>query len=167
MRKILNISIVQVVFAVAVFASRFGVLPPNVSPLGSFGFFGKSLPLYFATIFVFDFFFGGLYSGFIFTYIGFAGYYLFGLFAKDKLGRQLMLLPLASFFFFLISNFGSFLALYPHTIEGLITCYTMALPFYGNTMLGDLMFGYSFVAAYQAIKAWRPTWLQVLAGKVA
>ena len=146
-------------FAIAVFASRFGVLPPNFSPLGSFGFFGKSLPLFFATIFIFDFFFGGLYSGFIFTYIGFFGYYLFGLLAKNKLGRQILLLPIASFFFFLTSNLGSFFAMYPHTLTGLIECYTLALPFYGNTMLGDLTFGYSFVAAYHGLKAWKPTWL--------
>ncbi len=160
----MRISLTQVIFAIAVFASRFGILPPNVSPLGSFGFFGKSLPLYFGTIFLFDFFFGGLYSGFIFTYMGFLGYYLFGLLAKNKLGRQIMLLPVASFFFFLISNFGSFLAMYPPTFTGLISAYTLALPFYGNTMLGDLMFGYSFVAIYQAIKVWKPTWLT--AGKV-
>ncbi len=157
--KVHKILFTQIVFAVAVFASRFGVLPPNVSPLGSFGFFGKSLPLYFATIFAFDFFFGGLYRGFIFTYIGFAGYFLFGMLTKGKLGRQIVLLPLASFFFFLVSNLGSFFAMYPHTVEGLIACYTLALPFYGNTMLGDLMFGYGFVAVYQAIKAWKPSLL--------
>ena len=158
-QKISKALVAKIFFAIAVFASRFGVLPPNFSPLGSFGFFGKSLPLFFGTIFLFDFFFGGLYSGFIFTYIGFAGYYLFGLLAKDKLKRQIMLLPIASFFFFLISNFGSFLAMYPPTIVGLIECYTLALPFYTNTLLGDLTFGYSFVAAYHAVKAWKPTWL--------
>ncbi len=45
---------------------------------------------------------------------------------------------LCSVVFFLVSNFASFLALYPHTLAGLATCYTEALPFFGRTLAGDL-----------------------------
>jgi len=146
----------KVAFAVLVFISRFGILPPNFSPLGSFGFFSKSLPLYFGTIFAFDFFFGGLYKGMIFTYLGFLGYYVFGILAKNKVGRQLLLLPIASFFFFLASNLGSFFAMYPHTLSGLVSCYTAALPFYQNTLFGDLAFGYTFILALYALRYFVP-----------
>ena len=30
--------------------------------------------------------------------------------------------------------------LYPRSIEGLIACYVAAIPFFGNTVLGNLLF---------------------------
>lgn len=45
--------------------------------------------------------------------------------------------------FFLISNFGVWLhfpTTYAHTLQGLATCYLAALPFYGRTLAGDLLF---------------------------
>ncbi len=56
--------------------------------------------------------------------------------------------------FFLISNFGVWLAtaMYPRTLEGLTTCYAAAIPFFRRGLEGDLlftaiMFGLPFVAA--------------------
>lgn len=46
----------------------------------------------------------------------------------------------ASFTFFLLSNFGAFMFSYPKTIDGLVTCYYMALPFYGPTAASTLLF---------------------------
>ncbi len=41
--------------------------------------------------------------------------------------------------FFLISNFGAWLGYYAHTWNGLVSCYTMAIPFYGRTLVSDLL----------------------------
>ena len=130
---------------VLVFCSRFGVLPANFSPLGGFGFFGNNVFLYFATIVLYDVIKGGFYAGFLFTYLGFLGYFILGRLARNKLKRQLFLLPVASFSFFLISNLGVWLYWYPHTLAGLTQCYMLALPFYRNTLLGDLTFGYGYL----------------------
>ncbi|MDB4676965.1 hypothetical protein OAF09_01920 [bacterium] len=47
----------------------------------------------------------------------------------------------ASTAFFLISNFGVWISgWYGLSISGLIACYTNAIPFYGYTLAGDLMF---------------------------
>jgi len=56
-----------------------------------------------------------------------------------------------SVLFFLISNFGVWAEgiLYPKTLEGLMRCYFLALPFFKNTLAGDLLFGVGFFAAYQ------------------
>lgn len=45
--------------------------------------------------------------------------------------------------FFLLSNLAVWLGsgLYPPTLEGLVTCYTMALPFFGNTLAATVLFG--------------------------
>jgi hypothetical protein len=44
--------------------------------------------------------------------------------------------------FFLITNFLVWYmgTTYPHTLEGLGICYAMGIPFYGNTLTGDLFF---------------------------
>lgn len=138
-----NIS--QVFTAGLVFISRLKLLPANFSALGSFGFFGQNIWLYMATIVLFDAFVGGFYIGFLYTYVGFLGYFLLGKIARNNIKKQVILLPLASLLFFLISNFGVWLAWYPHTSDGFIKCYLLALPFYRNTLLGDVVFGYGYL----------------------
>ena len=48
--------------------------------------------------------------------------------------------------FFVMSNFAVWTAgyLYPRTMAGLVTCYTMAIPFFKNTLAGDLLFSAAF-----------------------
>lgn len=127
------------------YVSRFNLLPANISPLGAYGFFGGNVLFYFLSIIAFDWLKGGFYQGFIWTYLGFAAYPLFAFLARKSTKRQVFLLPLASFAFFLLSNFGVFWPWYEHTWQGLLTCYTLALPFYIRTLLSDLGFGYGFL----------------------
>nr|BCX01439.1 MAG: hypothetical protein KatS3mg041_1485 [Bacteroidota bacterium] len=49
---------------------------------------------------------------------------------------------LASTLFYLITNFGVWAvgSWYPKTPEGLLSCYIAAIPFFGNTLAGDLFF---------------------------
>lgn len=144
MKKSAKQNFKSITTATAVFISRLGYLPANVSPLGSFGFFGKNKWLFFATIILFDWLVGGFYPGFWVTYLGFAMYPLLGKLAGDT-RLKLILLPLASFSFFLISNFGVWWYWYPHTLSGLTTCYLLAVPFYKKTLIGDLVFGYGYL----------------------
>ncbi len=48
----------------------------------------------------------------------------------------------SSVLFFLLTNFGvwAFGSLYPRTLEGLVTCYVAAIPFFGNTFAGTLFY---------------------------
>jgi hypothetical protein len=57
---------------------------------------------------------------------------------------------LASMQFFLLTNLAVWLGdgLYPWTLAGLGQCFTMALPFYRNTLAGDLLFTQLFFALY-------------------
>ncbi len=50
---------------------------------------------------------------------------------------------ISSIIFFLVSNFGAFLSLYPHTLSGLQECYIAAIPFYRSTLVSTV--GYSLV----------------------
>jgi len=49
---------------------------------------------------------------------------------------------LASVGFFIITNFGewAFQPLYPKTLDGLIACYAAAIPFFRNSLVGDLVY---------------------------
>ncbi|WP_223670408.1 DUF6580 family putative transport protein [Kangiella shandongensis] len=63
-----------------------------------------------------------------------------------------------SVIFFTVSNFGVWLVndYYPPTWEGLMTCYTMAIPFFQRTLLGDLLFnGVLFVSYWYFAKSYR------------
>lgn len=143
--KKLNFNFRNLVVSVLIYISRFELLPANISPLGSYGFFGGNVIFYFLSILAFDFLKGGFYQGFLWTYLGFAAYPLFAWLAKKSTKRQLFFLPLASFSFFLLSNFGVFLAWYEHSWQGFLTCYALALPFYSRTLVGDLIFGYGYM----------------------
>jgi hypothetical protein len=57
--------------------------------------------------------------------------------------------------FFLISNFGVWLGggLYPHTLSGLVDCYTLALPFFRGTLFGDWLFAGVGMLALEPVKA--------------
>lgn len=140
-----NYNFKNLLAAILTYISRFNFLPANISPLGSYGFFGGNPVFYFLSIIAFDFLKGGFYHGFLWTYLGFAAYPAMAYLAKKSLKKQLVFLPLASLLFFLLSNFGVFFAWYEHSVNGFLTCYALALPFYTRTLAGDLLFGYGFL----------------------
>lgn len=144
----------QLVIAGLTFFSRLKVLPANISPLGSFGFFGGNTVLFLISIIAFDLLVGGLYKGFWLTYIGFMMYPLLGKIAGNRWPRQAVFLPLASLLFFLISNLGVWWYWFDHTLADLVVCYTLALPFYTRTLVGDLVFGYGYIGLKQGVPAW-------------
>ena len=49
---------------------------------------------------------------------------------------------LSSTIFFVITNFAVWMSgtMYPLTLDGLLLCYTMAIPFFGNTLAGTLFY---------------------------
>ena len=61
-------------------------------------------------------------------------------FKKIKLKSILI----SSIVFFIISNFGVWIIGYPKTVNGIIMCYTAAIPFFINTILGDLFYSFLF-----------------------
>jgi len=57
----------------------------------------------------------------------------------------------SSLIFFVITNFAVwvFFNWYPHTWTGLLSCFTLALPFFRNTLAGDLTYTILFFGAYE------------------
>ncbi|MBU2540209.1 hypothetical protein KJ786_03550 [Patescibacteria group bacterium] len=63
---------------------------------------------------------------------------------------------LSAVLFFLITNFAvwAFSPWYAKTISGIIQCYFMALPFFRNTLLGNLFYATVFFGSYELIGVW-------------
>ncbi|HXZ26872.1 MAG TPA: DUF6580 family putative transport protein [Terriglobales bacterium] len=60
--------------------------------------------------------------------------------------------------FFLVSNFAVWLVwnMYPKTLAGLGTCYLLAMPFFRNGVLGDLLFTAAFFGIGALVAARQP-----------
>ena len=81
-----------------------------------------------------------------FLLIGLLGWTL-----RDKMsaGRVAGVSLAGSMIFFVLTNFGVWTGpLYPHTIPGLGACYVAAIPFFRNTLLGDLFYAGVMFGSY-------------------
>ena len=130
--------------------------PPNVAPIAGIALFGGSrfdnkwigfgLPL--LCMFITDLFLG-FSSITMFVYLSFMIISYIGINSKTISNGTILG---SSLLFFLLTNFGVFLLGYPHTIQGLLTCYTLALPFFVNTILGDLFFTHSLNYSFSKLE---------------
>ena len=59
-----------------------------------------------------------------------------------------------SVLFFIITNFGVWAtsSMYEKSIQGIMYCYYMGLPFFRNTILGDIFYTVLFFAGYKVFK---------------
>ena len=149
-------------------ASRFLPHPPNFACVGALGLFagcyiaGKKaylIPL--GALLLSDLVgqaFGIAGMGF-YNIVSMIGVYV-GMMAAVPLGRMLQkrknnwMIPVgalgASTAFFLLSNLGVWLGpWYPNTIAGLTACFTSAVPFFGYTIAGDLVFAGAMFGAWE------------------
>ncbi len=135
--------------------------PPNFSPVTAIALFGGlnfsdkriafSIPL--IILFLSDLILGISIIN-LFVYTGFSIIVFLGTKIKSIKFENIIL---SSFIFFLISNFGVWIIGYPKNIEGLILCYTMAIPFFGYSIAGDLFFGYLFKFSFSKISSILPS----------
>lgn len=93
------------------------------------------------------------YDGAFFTYAAFAMIVLLGSVALRKFSAKTLLFTSlsASVIFFVVSNFGvwAFSGLYPLTPAGIGTCFAAAIPFFRNTLAGDLVYTFAVFYAFE------------------
>src|SRR5690606_12860396 len=60
--------------------------------------------------------------------------------------------------FFIVSNFGTWAGgmLYPMTVDGLISCYIMALPYFKGSLMGNLFYSGVLFGLYYLIEQRSP-----------
>lgn len=125
---------------------RFLPHPPNFTPVIAMAFY---LPIFFGMwcipfvllAFAITDFFIGFHSLLVWTWGSLALISLISNFSNSILSR-LFLSCVSAVIFYIISNFGVWFSgsLYQYSIEGLIQCYIMALPFFTNTLLSTIIF---------------------------
>lgn len=85
----------------------------------------------------------------LFVYAAFILVAYIGILSKKISIKSILI---SSISFFLITNFGSWLLYYPKSWAGLLECYTLAIPFFRNSIIGDfffagvMYFGFEFVS---------------------
>ena len=125
--------------------------PPNFTPVGAMAlfsgaYFGRRALAFVAPIgaLVLSDLVLGFYHGMATVYLATASIVLVGWFALNRVSPvRVGLAALASStLFFIITNLGMWLfsGFYPRTLAGLETCYVAAIPFFQNTIAGDLFY---------------------------
>ncbi|MBL18636.1 MAG: hypothetical protein CMC82_02235 [Flavobacteriaceae bacterium] len=80
------------------------------------------------------------------VYLAFAGVTTLGFVVKKMHVGSVLL---SSLLFFVFTNLGVWFLYYPLTPEGFITCFTLAIPFFGYTVVGDLFFSAALLFGYR------------------
>ena len=143
------ISVIAVLAALRLFPH-----PPNVAPIAAMALFAGAhfddrrtaflVPL--VAMLVSDLVLG-FHSSMFLVYLAFMFTVALGFWVKHH--RSVLTVASAalasSVMFFLLTNFGAWLSLevYPKTLEGLGTAYAAGIPFFQNTLAGDL--GYTLI----------------------
>ncbi len=142
-------------------ASRLLPHPPNFAPIMALGLFAGAY-MHKKTAFVVpivamllaDYFIGFydiriMLSVYVCIGLGsLAGVWL----KKNKSVSMIAISTLAvSVIFFFVTNFSLWLFsdFYPHTAEGLSLCFTMAIPFFANSLLGNAVYVLFFFGSYE------------------
>jgi len=142
--------------------------PPNFTPIIAVaivsGYFFKNVNLSLLTLLVamlISDLFIGFYENVIFVYASL----LLITFVFHKINKKINFKNLfiygfaGSIVFFVISNFGVWAlgspgvydVAYDRNLSGLIECYILAIPFFGNTFLSTLIFAYPAIFFYKSL----------------
>lgn len=136
--------------------------PPNFAPVAAISLFsGFYFRRYFIAIPLAAMFISDIFLGFYdwklmaVVYSSFALIGLLGILMRKN--KSILSLFSCSFvgsvLFFLLTNFAVwvFSSWYPHNWQGLVECYAMAIPFFKNTLLGDLFYASVIFGCYEVL----------------
>jgi len=162
--------ILAVLIALGV-AGRLLPHPPNFTPMAAIALFAgfifikryMAVVAVISTMLLCDYFaFGSLSASWFGSKSMFVVYIalLFPIVFKNFLQKKLGVLRIfgaalaSSSVFFLATNFAvwAFSPMYEKTFEGLVLCYTMAIPFFQNTVAGDLVWSGAIFGTYFALR---------------
>jgi len=155
------IAISAIIFALAIFR----LLPhlPNVSPVAAMALFGGAyfadkrlaFAVPFAALFLSDLLLG-LHNTMIFVYSGFALTVVIGFLLRKRITftNTAFAMVASSVVFFLLTNFGAWMtsALYAKTAEGLMQAFVAGIPFFQNSLLGNLVYTAVIFGGYHLLK---------------
>ncbi len=141
--------------------------PPNVAPITALALFGAVyldkkhtflVPI--IAMLVSDYIIG-FHSAMIWVYGSFILIGFFGLWLRQHQGirNTIGASVFGSIIFFIITNFGVWISsqpMYSHDLSGLVQCYTAAIPFFRNSLIGDLFYVSVLFGIYEITKRFLP-----------
>jgi hypothetical protein len=141
--------------------------PANFVPITAIALFGgvyldkkHTFIVPVAALLISDYFIG-FYSGWQWVYGSFIAIGFIGLWLRNHkevipvIGASLV----GSLLFFVVTNFGVWitsLEMYPRTFSGLLECYVAAIPFFRNTLAGDLFYVGAMFGIFELSKKYIP-----------
>lgn len=156
--RMINFKVVGIVIF-ALFVSRFIPHPPNFTALIALSFY---IPLIFGVkyisivlvAFVLTDMFIGLHSTIFFTWLSVL---VIGLlsnkFKESRILTRYIGAVSSVLIFFLLSNFGVWInGGYGYDLNGLVACYILALPFFGNTLVSTIIYSTVIEILYKLLK---------------
>lgn len=163
-RKILSMKKIITPLSIILFAVLLRLIPhpANFAPIAGMALFGSvylnkkyALIVPLIAMFISDLFIG-FHSTILFVYGSFLLSGLIGIWIRQHKTVQNVILGVltSSVLFFVITNFGVWLvgSLYSKTFLGLVQCYVYAIPFFRNTLMGDLFYTGVFFGSFELIK---------------
>ena len=142
--------ILPIILILVLSFSRLIPHPWNFTPVLAVGIFsGFYFKQFYLGLFIVivSMFLGDLYLGFhgtmFFTYISLTVAAMLGFYIKHFKFTEILVTGLtSSICFFLITNFGAWLTLemYEKSLAGLISSYTLAIPFFHNTLISTILY---------------------------
>ena len=147
--------------------------PANFTPLAAVALFGAvylpkkiGLVLPFIALLISDFFIGFYGTTMFFVYGSFLITALIGLYIRSKKSVATVVggTIISSILFFLITNFAVWVdprSFYPDGFSGLMLSYTAGIPFFRNSVMGDLFFSGLFFGGYELIKFYSYKYLSI------
>lgn len=159
-----------IVSAIIIFAAFMRLIPhyPNFTPVAALALFGGAhlgrrllayiIPL--AAMFLSDIFLG-FHNYMIPVYVSFMLVVLLGTLLQNniKIGTVAGGAIGGSVLFFLITNFAVWAGspFYPQTFAGLMQSYTLALPFFHSSLMGDLFYSSVFFGGFYLVQNYYPS----------
>ena len=148
-------------------ASRFIPHPPNFTSLIALSFY---VPAFLGTIYIFPVIlsfaitdlFIGLHGVTLFTWGSVILIGIISQFFKFSIFKRISGSIIGVIIFFIFTNFGVWTqGFYGYTLEGLTTCYLLALPFVGYSLVSTLIFS-SIIESIISIKSIKKKLIEIL-----
>ena len=142
--------------------------PPNFTPIIAVailsGYFFKNIYLSFATLLITMLLadaFIGFYENIFFVYLSLLliAFIFYKISEKINFKNLFIYGFIGSLIFFIVSNFGVWALgspgvydiAYEKNLNGLVECYILAIPFFGNTFLSTIIFAYPAIFFYKLL----------------
>ena len=164
MKKLISKLLSPATFVLAGALARILPHPANFAPIAAMTLFGGTylgkkqafiIPL--AAMIVSDTFIGfDSIPMRIAVYGSFLTSVLIGLWLKNHKNAKNVILGtlLSSIIFFTVTNFAvwAFGSMYSKSLTGIFECFTFAIPFFRNTILGDMFYSGAFFGGYELVR---------------